>query len=93
MDTDTYLEMLGETMTRVYRGQGHFKQSLKDSSFNAWTKFYKQDENAQNAIVSYYTKGALFALLLDLKLREETLGKHNLDDLMRLLWQQHGLTG
>ncbi|MGI2261272.1 M61 family metallopeptidase [Shewanella sp. GXUN23E] len=93
VDTNTYLTMLSELMTRVYRGSGRFKQSLKDSSFNAWTKFYKQDENAQNAIVSYYTKGALFALLVDLTLRQETLGKFSLDDLMRLLWQEHGQTG
>ncbi len=93
VDTQTYLQMLAELMTRVYRGSGRTKQSLTDSSFNAWTKFYKQDENAQNAIVSYYTKGALFALLLDLTLRHETLGKHSLDDLMRLLWQEHGQTG
>lgn len=85
VDEQSYLDMLSETFTRVYRSQGRFKQSIKDSSFNAWTKFYKQDENAQNAIISYYTKGALFALYLDLTLRSETLGKHNLDDLMTIL--------
>ncbi|QSX35837.1 M61 family metallopeptidase [Shewanella sedimentimangrovi] len=90
VDVSQYLDMLSETMTRVYRGTGRFKQSLLDSSFNAWTKFYKQDENAQNAIVSYYTKGALFALMLDLVLRRDA-GK-SLDDVMRLLWQRHGLT-
>lgn len=86
-----YLQMLSELLTRVYRCRGRFKQSLTDSSLNAWTKFYKQDENAQNAIVSYYTKGALFALYLDLTLRHESLGKYNLDDLMQQLWQQYGL--
>ena len=49
-----------------------------------WTKFYKQDENAQNAIISYYTKGALFALYLDLTLRSETQGKYNLDHVMQI---------
>ncbi|QYK07128.1 M61 family metallopeptidase [Shewanella zhangzhouensis] len=93
VDTQTYLDMLSETMTRVYRGVGRFKQSLRDSSFNAWTKFYKQDENAQNAIVSYYTKGALFGLYLDLVIRKETAGKESLDSLMRLLWTRFGLTG
>ncbi|MBY6185180.1 PDZ domain-containing protein [Marinobacter hydrocarbonoclasticus] len=93
VDKDTYLQMLAEGMTRVTRGVGRFKQSLRDSSFNAWTKFYKQDENAQNAIVSYYTKGALFALMLDLTLRLETKGQRSLDDVMRLLWQRHGQTG
>lgn len=86
-----YLTMLAELITRVYRGQGRFKQSLKESSFNTWTKFYQQDENAQNAIVSYYTKGAMFALLLDLTIRHETQGQHSLDDVMRSLWQNYGL--
>tara|TARA_R110001583_G_scaffold67972_2_gene193907 strand:+ start:10479 stop:12236 length:1758 start_codon:yes stop_codon:yes gene_type:complete len=91
IDEKGYLTLLSQIMTRVYRGQGRFKQTLKQSSFNAWTKFYKQDENAANAIVSYYTKGALFALYLDLTIRIETQGKHSLDDVMRALWQQYGL--
>ncbi len=93
VDKETYLQMLAEGMTRVTRGVGRFKQSLRDSSFNAWTKFYKQDENAQNAIVSYYTKGAMFALMLDLTLRIETRGERSLDDLMTRLWEQHGKPG
>ncbi|NMH64279.1 M61 family metallopeptidase [Shewanella salipaludis] len=93
VDEASYLEMLSQTMTRVQRSRGRFIQSLKDSSFNAWTKFYKQDENADNAIISYYTKGALFALYLDLTLRLETQGQYNLDHLMRALWQEFGLTG
>ncbi|WP_133407383.1 M61 family metallopeptidase [Parashewanella tropica] len=92
VDQATYLEMFSETFTRVYRGQGRFIQTLKDSSFNAWTKFYKQDENAANSIVSYYTKGALFALYLDLTIRKETENKHSLDDIMQQLWQQFGVT-
>ncbi|QDE31624.1 M61 family metallopeptidase [Shewanella polaris] len=93
IDQAGYLTLLSQIMTRVYRGQGRFKQTLTQSSFNAWTKFYKQDENAANAIVSYYTKGALFALFLDLTIRIESQGKHSLDDVMRTLWQQYGLTG
>ncbi|MES9938450.1 MAG: PDZ domain-containing protein, partial [Sedimenticola sp.] len=63
-----------------------------DSSFDAWTKFYKQDENAPNAIVSYYAKGALAALVLDLTIRKETAGRLSLDDVMRALWERHGRT-
>ncbi|MEK8088318.1 M61 family metallopeptidase [Thermithiobacillus plumbiphilus] len=87
---ETYLEMLGETATRVWRGSGRLKQSVAESSFDAWTKFYRQDENAPNAVVSYYAKGSLVALALDLLLRSRTGGKHSLDDLMRLLWQRYG---
>jgi predicted metalloprotease with PDZ domain len=88
-----YLELLGQTVTRVIRGQGRRLQSVADSSFDAWTKFYKQDANAGNAIVSYYTKGSLIALALDLKLRSETDGRVSLDDVMRVCWEKWGETG
>jgi predicted metalloprotease with PDZ domain len=89
----SYIELLAQNITRVMRGSGRLKQSVAESSFDAWTKFYKQDENAPNSVVSYYTKGALVALGLDVTLR--TLGGDvlSLDDLLRLLWQRHGKTG
>jgi len=89
----SYLELLGQMITRVVRGTGTSKQTVTESSFDAWTRFYKQDENAANAIVSYYAKGALVALALDLTLREKTRGEKSLDDLMRLLWERHGKPG
>lgn len=91
IDESAYLELLGQTMTRVLRGAGRLHQSVSESSFDAWIKFYRPDENAPNALVSYYAKGSLIALLLDLILRSET--RINLDDVMRLLWQRHGQTG
>jgi predicted metalloprotease with PDZ domain len=63
---------------------------VSDSSFDAWIKFYKQDENSPNAIVSYYTKGALIALSLDHIIRERSEGQYSLDDIMRVLWMQYG---
>ncbi|MCW8945451.1 MAG: PDZ domain-containing protein [Sedimenticola sp.] len=90
IDLDSYLQLLAKTITRVMKGPGRLLQSVSDSSFDAWTKFYKQDENAPNAIVSYYTKGALIALTLDQLIREGTAGKFTLDDIMRLLWKQYG---
>ena len=91
-DTE-YLELLGQTITRVLRGSGRRRQAVADSSFDAWTKFYKQDANAGNAIVSYYVKGSLIALALDLKLRIETVGRVSLDDVMRACWKRWGETG
>ena len=85
-----YLTLLAKTITRVFRGSGRFKQSVADSSFDAWTKFYRQDENAPNAIVSYYTKGSLIALALDLTLRLHSDGRKSLDDIMRQLWTRYG---
>lgn len=93
INTEDYLDMLGKTLSRVSRGTGCSKQTVTESSFNAWTKFYKQDENAANAIVSYYTKGAEIALCLDLFLRLHSNHKVTLDHVMRLLWQRHGKTG
>ena len=77
----------------MQRGSGTTRQTVTESSFDAWTRFYKQDENAPNAIVSYYAKGALVALALDLTLRDLTQEDKSLDDLMRLLWQRYGETG
>jgi predicted metalloprotease with PDZ domain len=88
-----YLKLLAKTITQVHKGSGRRKQSVAESSFEAWTKYYRQDENSPNAIVSYYTKGSLVALLLDLRLRADSKGARSLDDLMRALWQRHGQTG
>ena len=93
IDEDSYLELLAQTMTRVQRGKGSSRQSAAESSFNSWTKFYKQDENAQNAIVSYYTKGCLIALCIDLKMRQLSQSRVSLDDVMRQLWQSSLETG
>jgi len=88
-----YLNLLATTATRVYRAEGRHKQTVTDSSFDAWTKFYKQDENAPNAIVSYYTKGALIALCLDVFIRQQTNNTQSLDNLMHSLWTQYGDKG
>jgi len=90
IEEKNYLELLGKNITRVMRGSGRFKQTLLESSFETWTKFYKQDENAPNAIVSYYVKGGLFALALDLKIRELSGNQSSLDDVMRILWHEFG---
>ena len=86
----SYLELLAQTITRVVRAHGRCRQSVEESSFDAWTKFYKQDANSPNFIVSYYTKGALIACALDLTLRRVTQGEHCLDDVMRECWRRYG---
>jgi predicted metalloprotease with PDZ domain len=90
VDADSYLELLGRTMTAVLRTPGRAVQSVADASFDAWIKYYRPDENTPNAGVSYYAKGALVALALDLTLR---LRGSSLDALMRELWRAHGETG
>ncbi len=85
-----YLKLLGKTINSALRGSGRNKQSVADSSFDAWGKYYRQDENAPNAITSYYTKGSLIALAFDLTIRAKTGGKKSLDDVMLALWQRFG---
>ena len=87
---DSFLELLGRTATRVWRWGGRRKQSLADSSHDAWIKYYRQDENTPNSQVSYYTKGSLIGLALDATIRSATDDKKSLDDVMRLLLQRYG---
>lgn len=90
IDLPAYLSLLSKTINGVLHGSGRRKQSVAESSFDAWVKYYRQDENAPNAIVSYYTKGSLVALGLDLLIRTETRGRKSLDDVMLALWQRYG---
>lgn len=85
-----YLSLISKTITAVERNPGRLRQSVAESSFDAWTKYYRQDENSPNAIVSYYQKGSLVALGLDLTIRAKTGGAKSLDDVMRHLWQHYG---
>ncbi|WP_410498322.1 M61 family metallopeptidase [Chitinibacter sp. S2-10] len=87
---DDYLDLLSQTATQVQRGYGRLRQSLEDSSKDTWVKYYRQDENSPNELVSYYTKGALVALCLDLHIRQCTGNQKSLDDVMRALWQRYG---
>jgi predicted metalloprotease with PDZ domain len=84
IDEARYLRLLGKTITSVQATPGRQVQSVAQSSFDAWVKYYRADENSPNATVSYYTKGSLVALALDLTLRSEGA---SLDAVMRALWK------
>jgi predicted metalloprotease with PDZ domain len=86
IDDTSYLRLLNKTINQVQQTPGRQVQSVAQASFDAWVKYYRQDENTPNATVSYYSKGALVALCLDLSLRAEGTG--SLDDVMRALWQR-----
>jgi predicted metalloprotease with PDZ domain len=86
IDDATYLKLLTKTSNQVLQTPGREVQSVAQASFDAWVKYYRQDENTANATVSYYTKGALVALCFDLTLRQE--GHATLDEVMRALWQR-----
>jgi len=87
-----YLDLVAKNWNMVLRGPGRHKQSVADSSFDAWTKYYQADEHTPNAVVSYYAKGALLALGLDLLIRVQTRQRKSLDNVMQLLWAAHGKT-
>lgn len=86
IDDATYVKLLNKTINQVLQTPGREVQSVAQASFDAWVKYYRQDENTANATVSYYTKGALVALCFDLTLRQE--GNTTLDHVMRALWQR-----
>lgn len=86
-----YLEKLADMISRFQTLPGRAVQPLADASFDAWIKFYRPDANTPNATISYYQKGALVALLLDLRIREATENARSLDDLMRVLWERYGV--
>lgn len=86
LDDAAYLRLLNKTINQLHQTPGRLVQSVAQASFDAWVKYYRADENTPNATVSYYGKGALVALCLDLSLRAESA--HSLDDVMRLLWQR-----
>jgi predicted metalloprotease with PDZ domain len=90
IDEAAYCKLVSKTINGVLRGSGRTKQSVAESSFDAWVKYYRQDENSPNAIVSYYAKGSLVGLGLDLTIREQTKGRRSLDDVMRALWERYG---
>ncbi|MDC0602596.1 PDZ domain-containing protein [Aliiglaciecola sp.] len=90
IDADSYLQLLGQTMTRLKRNSGNKKQTVTESSFDAWTRFYQQDASAANNIVSYYAKGAEIALCLDLLLRQKSDNTTTIFDVVRQLWEQFG---
>ena len=87
IDDAAYLKLLNKAITQVQQTPGRHVQTVAQASQDAWVKYYRQDENTLNATVSYYTKGSLVALCLDLSLRQEGQG-HTLDHVMRGLYKR-----
>ncbi len=85
IDDAAYLKLITKTINQVLQTPGRAVQTVAQASFDAWVKYYRQDENTANHTVSYYTKGSLVALCLDLALRANGTG--SLDDVMRSLWR------
>ncbi|WP_299491575.1 M61 family metallopeptidase [Acaryochloris sp. IP29b_bin.137] len=89
-DAKFYLKLLSESITRLQAIPGRHTQSLTESSFDTWIKLYRPHANTRNCQVSYYLKGEIVALLLDLQIRQQHQNQCSLDDVMLRLWQTYG---
>lgn len=86
----TYLKLLGKEISRYLTIPGRHIQPLSESSFDAWIKLYRRDANSDNSQISYYLKGEMVSLLLDLLIREKHNNRRSLDNVLQQLWQQFG---
>jgi predicted metalloprotease with PDZ domain len=84
-----FLNGQARAMQAMQNTPGRLVQSVEESSFDSWIKYYRQDENSVNSQVSYYEKGALLGLLLDLEIRKRSAGAKSLDDVMRYLYAEY----
>jgi len=85
---EEFLSATARAFQALQNTPGRMEQSVEESSFDTWIKFYRQDENSVNSQVSYYDKGAILGLLLDLEIRKRSNGSKSLDDVMRYLYAQ-----
>jgi predicted metalloprotease with PDZ domain len=90
---ERYLEKLAADIVTLQSQPGRLLQSVEQSSFDAWIKLYRPDENSANSSISYYLKGALVCLLLDMAIRARTGGERSLDDVLRHLFARYPIDG
>lgn len=83
-----FISATARSIQSLQNTPGRLVQSVEESSFDSWVKFYRQDENSINSQVSYYDKGAILGLLLDLEIRKRTNGTKSLDDVLRYLYTE-----
>lgn len=88
---DAYLEHLAQQIQAFQELPARKVMSAEEASFDAWIKFYRPDENDVNSQISYYDKGELLGLFLDLDIRRRTNGAKSLDDVMRYLYTEYFL--
>lgn len=89
LDNKDYYQFIEKEINDIMKYQGRFNQSLFESSYDTWIKFYRQDENSKNSQVSYYTKGALVALMLNIEIITSTNCQKSLDDALKTLWDDY----
>ncbi|QEC54209.1 M61 family metallopeptidase [Anseongella ginsenosidimutans] len=86
---EEYLEKIAGVIGTVENTPGNRVQPVTEASFDAWIKYYRPNENSYNTTISYYSKGAILGMLIDMSIRENSKGKHSLDDLMRYMYDRY----
>ncbi len=84
-----YLDLIASNISSLENSAGNNAQAVSESSFDAWIKYYRNNENSVNSTISYYDKGALIALLINLEIINQSKGAKNLDDLMKYLYDEY----
>lgn len=87
LNENNYLQALSNDINTIENRAGNQVQSAASASFDAWIKYYRPDENSANTSISYYNKGALLAMMLDLKILAETRGEKRLDDVLKAAYE------
>lgn len=85
---DEFIATLADAVTAVVNTPGARFQSASEASFDSWIKFYRPNENSANATVSYYSKGELIGLLMDIEIARATKGIKSLDDVMKAMYEK-----
>lgn len=81
-----WLERLGKAFTQLFRTHGRTRQPLTEASFDAWIRLYRPYEHTRNQTVSYYLKGSLVALAVDLRMQQVSQGRAGLKNVMQEMW-------
>ncbi|PSF38168.1 peptidase M61 [Aphanothece hegewaldii CCALA 016] len=89
-DSKTFLDLLSKEISRYLSIAGRKVQPVSESSFDAWIKLYRRDANSDNSQISYYLKGELIAMMLDLLIRQRHNNQRSFDDVMRIMWEKYG---
>jgi predicted metalloprotease with PDZ domain len=90
-DAKSYFHNWSKEISRYLTTPGRKVQPVAESSFDAWIKLYRPDANSNNSQISYYLKGEMVSLLLDLLIRERHANQRSLDDVMRQMWRKFGI--
>lgn len=86
---EKYLEMLAQSISSVENQPGNRIQPVSEASFDAWIKQYRPNENSRNTTISYYNKGAVVALVMDLEILHATQGEKGLDDVLKAMYDEY----